>query len=111
MISFARFDVEHRFKLTPPNLSGAAACQVLESIHPGQVALHKVKFDARFDYEWVNNYKVLQTAFDKIGIERRLDVQALLKGKRMDNLEFVQVHLQFLLKCCLILHYNEHSSE
>jgi len=70
--------------------TGAIYCQVIDSLFPGKVPLHKVNFDARFDYEWVANYKVLQTSFDQLQIQKSIDCQALMKGKRMDNLEFLQ---------------------
>jgi hypothetical protein len=31
------------------------------------------------DYEFLNNYKILQTAFDKSGIKRYIDVNPALK--------------------------------
>ena len=34
--------------------------------------------------------KVLQDAFEKVGITKRVDVERLIKGKYQDNLEFLQ---------------------
>jgi len=81
--------------------TGSAYCQVIDSIYPNTVPLHKVNFDARFDYEWIANYKILQTSFDKLGIQKSIDVTSLIKGKRMDNLEFLQ-----WLKRYFDLNYN-----
>ena len=38
----------------------------------------KVKFGAKFDYEFTENYKVLQNAFLKNGIKRHIDVSYLI---------------------------------
>lgn len=70
--------------------SGALHCQILDSIFPGQVALHKVNFNAKFDYEFVANYKVLQEVFTKQGIKQHVPVDRLIKAKYQDNLEFLQ---------------------
>jgi len=70
--------------------SGAAHCQVMDAIYPGKVPLHKVNFNARFEYEFVKNYKVLQDVFTKIGVDKYIDVQKLIKAKYQDNLEFLQ---------------------
>jgi len=70
--------------------SGAIACQLLDMIFPGQVQMNRVNWMARIDHEFVPNYKILQTAFDRIGIERHIDVDKLIRGKYQDNLEFMQ---------------------
>lgn len=70
--------------------SGAVACQLLDSLFPGKVPMSKVNWEARTDAEYINNYKVLQSAFDRLHIDKHIDVQRLTRGKYMDNLEFMQ---------------------
>ena len=38
----------------------------------------KVKWGAKFDYEFVENYKILQNAFEKNGVKRHIDVSNTL---------------------------------
>ena len=70
--------------------TGSVYCQVMDAIYPGTFSIAKVKFGAKFDYEFVENYKVLQNAFDKNGVKRHIEVDKLVKAKYQDNLEFCQ---------------------
>jgi RP/EB family microtubule-associated protein len=47
-------------------------------------------FASRSDYEFVNNYKLLQAAFTKNNVLRHVDVDKLIRAKYQDNLEFCQ---------------------
>ncbi|KAJ6930185.1 hypothetical protein NC652_013893 [Populus alba x Populus x berolinensis] len=49
--------------------SGAVHCQLMDSVHPGMVPMHKVNFDAK---------------------KRHIEVSKLVKGRPLDNLEFMQ---------------------
>lgn len=69
--------------------SGAAYCQIIDSIY-GDVQMNRVNFNATFEYEFLNNYKVLQSAFVKHGITKVVLVEKLVKCKLQDNLEFLQ---------------------
>eukprot|EP01118_Nematostelium_gracile_P019724 TRINITY_DN925_c0_g1_i1.p1 TRINITY_DN925_c0_g1~~TRINITY_DN925_c0_g1_i1.p1 ORF type:complete len:175 (+),score=44.40 TRINITY_DN925_c0_g1_i1:1-525(+) len=70
--------------------SGAAYCQLMDALYPGKVPLSKVNFNAKFDYEFTKNFQILQGVFEKCGIEKKIDVPVLTKGKFQDNLEFLQ---------------------
>ena len=70
--------------------NGALYCKIVDACHPGKVQMHKVNWNARIDYEYVANYKVLQLAFGKLNIQKHVDVPKLIKGKYQDNLEFLQ---------------------
>ena len=59
-------------------------------IYPGQVPMSKINWGAKQSFEFVANYKVLQTCFTKLHIDKFIDVDRLISGKYMDNLEFMQ---------------------
>jgi microtubule-associated protein, RP/EB family len=70
--------------------SGVAVCQIFDALFPDTVRLDKVNFQAKREYEYIQNYKVLQAAYNRVGIEKKVDVEKLIKGKYQDNLEFMQ---------------------
>lgn len=69
--------------------SGAAYAQIIDSIYLN-VPLVKINFAAKHDYEYINNYKVLQEAFKRNKIDKPIPVDRLIRCKMQDNLEFLQ---------------------
>jgi len=70
--------------------SGAVACQLTDYIYPGTVQMSRVNWEAKSDYEYIQNYKLLQASFTKNRIQRHVDVDRLIRAKYQDNLEFCQ---------------------
>ncbi|KFQ50551.1 Microtubule-associated protein RP/EB family member 3, partial [Nestor notabilis] len=75
--------------------SGAAYCQFMDMLFPGCVHLRKVKFQAKLEHEYIHNFKVLQAAFKKMGVDKIIAVERLVKGKFQDNFEFIQWFKKF----------------
>ncbi|KAG4083253.1 calponin homology domain-containing protein [Neocallimastix lanati (nom. inval.)] len=66
--------------------TGAALCQIMDSIYPGDVPLRRVNFTTNLEYEYIQNFKILQ----QVLINMAIPVQRLMKCRFQDNLEFLQ---------------------
>ncbi|KAJ2156901.1 microtubule integrity protein mal3 [Coemansia sp. RSA 552] len=69
--------------------TGSAYCQIIDSIFQ-DVRLERVKFNANQEYEYVENFKVLQNAMKKHKIDKPVDPTRLVKCRFQDNFEFIQ---------------------
>ncbi|MCJ1478247.1 hypothetical protein MMC13_006924 [Lambiella insularis] len=69
--------------------TGAALCQIYDSIFQ-DVPMARVKFNVNTEYAYLQNFKILQNCFARHQIERLVPVEALIKCKMQDNLEFLQ---------------------
>merc|ERR1712198_622185 len=66
-------------------------------LFPGHncIQLKKVKFNTIHEHDYINNYKILQASFKKMGVDKVIPVDRLVKGKFQDNFEFVQWFKRF----------------
>ncbi|XP_067824010.1 microtubule-associated protein RP/EB family member 1-like isoform X3 [Heptranchias perlo] len=75
--------------------SGAAYCQFMDMLFPGSIALKRVRFQAKLEHEYIQNFKLLQAALKKMDVDKIIAVDKLMKGKFQDNFEFLQWFRKF----------------
>ncbi|EFA80121.1 microtubule-associated protein EB1 [Heterostelium album PN500] len=84
--------------------TGAAHCQLMDVLFPGKLPLSKVNYNAKYDYEYIKNFNLLQETFVKLGVEKyqgAMDVDRMVTGRPQANLDFCQWMKKFF-----DLHYN-----
>lgn len=54
--------------------SGCIYCHILDAAYPHKVPLHKVKWNAYLEIDFIYNFKILQNCFDHLGINKDIDV-------------------------------------
>lgn len=69
--------------------TGGAYCQIMDSVF-GDVPMARVKMNAKHEYEFIANFKILQNIFRAHKVEKPIPVDKLVKCKMQDNLEFLQ---------------------
>lgn len=74
--------------------TGAAYCQLMDCI-VGGVPMSKVNFKAQTEYDYLQNFKILQASFNKNRITKSIDVERLVKCRLQDNLELLQWFKKF----------------
>lgn len=52
----------------------------MDMLFPGSVLLKKVKLDAKLEHEYIHNFKVLQSSFKKMAVDK-------VKGPKLGLLE------------------------
>lgn len=58
--------------------SGSIYCHILDAAYPEKVPLNKVKWNAYLEVDFLYNFKILQTAFQRLNIHKFIDVQHIL---------------------------------
>jgi RP/EB family microtubule-associated protein len=70
--------------------TGAVFCQIFHECMPGTLKFSKVNWSAKHDYEYINNFKLLQEALTKANVNKNVEIGKLVRGKCQDNLELLQ---------------------
>ena len=60
-VDWVNTDLNLNFTKVENFATGAAYCQFLDRIFPGSIPLTKVKFQAKLEWEYLENFKVLQS--------------------------------------------------
>ncbi|XP_071443329.1 microtubule-associated protein RP/EB family member 1 isoform X2 [Hetaerina americana] len=75
--------------------TGAAYCQFMDMLFTGSINLKKVKFKTNLEHEYIQNFKILQASFKKMGVDKIVPIDRLVKGRFQDNFEFLQWFKKF----------------
>uniref|UniRef100_A0AC35UH04 EB1 C-terminal domain-containing protein n=1 Tax=Rhabditophanes sp. KR3021 TaxID=114890 RepID=A0AC35UH04_9BILA len=75
--------------------TGAGYCLFTDLLFPESIQLRKVKWNSRLELEWLSNWKLIQTSWKVLKIEKVVPVDKLVKGKFQDNFEFLQWFKRF----------------
>lgn len=70
--------------------TGAIYCQILDAIYPGKVQMKLVKWNAKNEYEFVQNFKIVQKVLNNENISKPVPIDKLVKARYQDNLEYLQ---------------------
>ena len=62
----------------------------MDSLFPNTVNMSKVTWKAKNEWEFINNFKILQYTFSKCKMNKYIEIEKLSKAKYQDNLEFAQ---------------------
>uniref|UniRef100_A0A8C1YUV9 DNA (cytosine-5-)-methyltransferase n=1 Tax=Cyprinus carpio TaxID=7962 RepID=A0A8C1YUV9_CYPCA len=76
------------FSQVEHSCSGAAFCRLMDIIHPGSVDINKVKFTAKENADILDNYKLLQDAFNKAQI-KKVKLKLLVNGDTLKILDLL----------------------
>lgn len=61
----------------------------MDTLFPGSIALKKVKFQAKLEHLYIQNFKILQAAFKRMDFDKIIPMDKLVKGRFQDKFEFV----------------------
>jgi RP/EB family microtubule-associated protein len=61
--------------------TGAVYCQVFDVVYPGSIQMSRISWAAKNEYEYVQNYKLLQSGFNKQSQKKYIDVNLKFKGR------------------------------
>jgi len=69
---------------------GSHYCQLMDMMFPGTINMKKVKWSCRHETEKYGNFKILQEAFKRVAIDKKVPINDMIKGNLKANLEFMQ---------------------
>jgi len=95
MLSWVNDCLSAKYTKIEEMCSGSAYCQFMDMLFPGSVQLKKVKFKTQLEHEYIQNFKVLQASFKRMGVDKIVPVDRLIKGRFQDNFEFIQWFKKF----------------
>ncbi|XP_033737640.1 microtubule-associated protein RP/EB family member 3-like isoform X2 [Pecten maximus] len=95
MLSWVNDNLQTNYAKVEELCSGSVYCQFMDMLFPGRMPLKQVKFNTKLEHEYIQNFKKLQICFEKLGVDKVIPVERLVKGRFQDNFEFLQWFKKF----------------
>ncbi|GBP07900.1 hypothetical protein EVAR_78062_1 [Eumeta japonica] len=95
MLAWVNDCLQSNFAKIEELCTGAAYCQFMDMLFPGSVPMKRIKFKTNLEHEYIQNFKILQAGFKKMGVDKVIPVDKLIKGRFQDNFEFLQWFKKF----------------
>uniref|UniRef100_A0A0A9WAK4 Microtubule-associated protein RP/EB family member 1 n=1 Tax=Lygus hesperus TaxID=30085 RepID=A0A0A9WAK4_LYGHE len=95
MLAWVNDCLQSHFSKIEELCTGAAYCQYMDMLFPGSIPVKRIKFKTNLEHEYIQNFKLLQAAFKKKGVDKVIPVDKLIKGRFQDNFEFLQWFKKF----------------
>lgn len=70
MLGWVNDTLQAGYKKIEELCSGAAYCQFMDLMFPGSAQLKKVKFRTNLEHEYIQNFKIFQAAFKRVGCDK-----------------------------------------
>ncbi|XP_049877028.1 microtubule-associated protein RP/EB family member 1 isoform X2 [Pectinophora gossypiella] len=95
MLAWVNDCLQSNFNKIEELCTGAAYCQFMDMLFPGSVPMKRIKFKTNLEHEYIQNFKILQAGFKKMGVDKIVAIDRLVKGRFQDNFEFLQWFKKF----------------
>ncbi|OWF39122.1 microtubule-associated protein RP/EB family member 3-like isoform X1 [Mizuhopecten yessoensis] len=95
MLNWVNDNLQTNYSKIEELCSGGVYCQFMDMLFPGNLPVKKVKFVTKLEHEYIANFKLLQNCFKKLGVDKVIPVERLVKGRFQDNFEFLQWFKKF----------------
>lgn len=95
MLAWVNDCLQSSFSKIEELCTGAAYCQYMDMLFPASIPVKRIKFRTNLEHEYIQNFKLLQAAFKKKGVDKIVPIDRLVKGKFQDNFEFLQWFKKF----------------
>lgn len=95
MLGWVNDSLQSNYKKIEELCSGAAYGQFMDLLFPGTIGVKKIKFRTNLEHEYIQNFKLVQAAFKKVGCDKEIPINRLVKGRFQDNFEFLQWFKKF----------------
>lgn len=95
LLTWVNDTLEAKFTKVEELCSGAAYCQFMDMLFPDSVPIKRIKFLTNLEHEYIQNFKILQASFLKLGVDKKIPIDQITKGNFLDNFQFLQWFRKF----------------